>query len=496
MKKTQSTGGSLGDLHFEYFDTANSNIFDTDKLSEAIKEAPYVGEGELEEILVFVSGKSEYHSHTKKKSGLSLDFGFCSFGHSSEKESDVKNDSRFVNLLIQSKKRCRKKLIENADIKQLMNEEALNMFNENPYQFYSRYGTYYANEYYTGLYAQLLLTLKCSSSEEAEGKKSEWQASFKDDDASGKADLSSNNGFQSFCRSNGVIETFSHNISNEVIQKFEKEKNTKITSLKDRLLLIESISELDESNAYPFEAVYTRFDFPDKQFDLIRSNNNFISDHDLMNEYESSEFVLNQIDDYEANKSNYQEVKDIKIDEVKSYHKQKTDAISKLIRHLNQDLENHEDDLRKDILSILEDKDGLNKKLNLVKKKLSLQLDTANTTNDISDLFDELKKLAKGKYNPKIALSEKVAKGNHAYGVVISNKSLITPSRNAPNSDTKWAYKSFSQKSDAKNKHQGTKDLVEWMTENLSPNQYLHCSITRVDKENSGAKTTVFYPEI
>ncbi|MHA7100780.1 hypothetical protein [Roseivirga pacifica] len=494
MKKTQSTGGALGDLHFEYINASNSKIFNTEKLLEATKEEAYVGEGEVSEIIVFVSGKSEYHSHTKKESGIALDFGFCSFGHSSETESDVKNDSRYVHLLIQSKKRCKKNLIENADIKDLMNDEAKKIFEDAPYEFYKRYGSYYANQYYTGLHARLLLTLECNSSEEAEGKKSEWQASFKDDDASGKASLSNNNGFQSFCSRNGVIEKFDHNLSDEIIKEFKKDKKDNTSSLKEHLMLIESMSEFDESDAKHIEAAYTRFDFPKEQFDQILSNNRDINDYNLMKEYELSEFVLNQIDEFEANKSNYQEITNI--NDVKKYHTKKANAIAKLIRHLNEDLENHEDDLRKDILSMLEGKDDLNKKLMLVKKKLSLQLDTTDTTDDISNLFDELKRKSQGKYNPKIALSEKVAKGHHAYGVVISNKSLITPSRNAPNSDTKWAYKSFSQKSDAKNKHQGSKDLVEWMTENLSPNQYLHCSITRVDKENSGAKTTVFYPEI
>lgn len=504
MKKTQSTGGSLGDLHFEYFDTPNSKIFNTEKLIEATKEEDFTDKGKLEEIFVFLSGKSQYHSHTKNKSGISLDFGFCSFGHSSEKESDVKNDSRFVQLLIQAKRQCGKKRIDNADVKRLMNEEALNMLNEAPYEFYKRYGSYYVTNYYTGLYAQLLLTLKCSSSEEAEGKKSEWKASFEDEDKSGNAGLSNSNGFQSFCSKNGVTAIFSHNISNQVIQDFEKTEDTKISSLKGRLLLIENMSKLDKNDANPIEVTYSKFDFPKEQFDLILSNNNFINDNNLMKEYELSEFVLNQIDDFETNKSNYQKITDINIDEVKTYHKQKTDAISKLIRHLNQDLENHEDDLKKEILTILEDKDGLNKKLELRKQSLDLKLSTKSTSEDIEHIYENLIDKNKGEnkkenfYNPKFAASDKVKnnKDHHAYGLVIYNSFPINSSENTPNSSTTWAFESFNQDKNESDKNKNAKALIEWMKEHLSPNQYLHCSIVRTDKDGAGSTITVIYPEI
>ncbi|PWL31954.1 hypothetical protein [uncultured Roseivirga sp.] len=502
MKTSQASGASLGDLRFEYFDQSHHNIFDLNEMKSNLIEAKQFDEkGLLTDSTQFLSGKSEYHQKTTKKSGVSFDFGVFSFGHESEKVSEVKNDSKYVYLLRQAKKTTHKFEVQDSKMKAMMSPDALQMLTDSPKDFYKKYGSLYASKYFKGMHAHLLLKLECKSQEEAESKKSEWKAHLTESDTSADTSLSNNNGFHSFCKKNNVTEYFEHNLSPEIIQKFEEEEKVSVGTLKGRLMLIDKLSSFEPDYANTIETTYVQFDFPTNVFNQITDNNNFINEHNLMAEYEKSEFVLNQIEEYEDNSCNYEIIDEGELQNMKDHHFNKLNVIKKLIGALNEDYSpSKTTDSYKTCIVDLIDKNINNKKLKLIKKFPDLKIATTTSEKSINDVLDSLIDKNKGQdkkenfYCPKFAGSDKL--NQHAYGVVIYNTFPITPSQTIPRSDTTWKYETFKQGKNEGDKNQNAKDLVDWIKCNkLTPNQYLHSSILRTDHSN-GAKMTLVYPDI
>ncbi len=491
------SGSTLGDGYREFFGRAGKSPFGNDPLARHITETVQTGSGAFFSGAEIITSSRQLHEKTEKTSGFGLNLGFFSIGDKKHSifETDVEEHNAY--FLIWAKKTGNKKQIN--DPKPLMTEESLALLAEDPTTFYREYGSNYVSSVTTGACAYVLVIAKGYSKEDAESKARKLEAAYKDDNGSASAAGKDSNFSKAMTATGGKAEATFY-LPQEKMEKLEKDK-VDFKSLQGGLQAVNAVATCDPAKANPIFAELSRYPFDTDTTEQIKT-----ATRKLQRTYDVPQFEEDfrrehgAAAEYKEHPGNYHTVDHTS--SVKTYFETKKKLLGYLVEDLNNDvfadtsdtedqLAEHEAHHAKEQKSVT----LVRKQLELVKHRyISSEAGEDAPKDAVAQAIAGLEKDAGGKnasiWVPKFSAID--AHKTEAVGYLYYNKHPITNAGKAPDASTTWKKQVFFEDN---REDEVCLKVRDWMKDNLTPWQYLHCSVVFTASAKPVVFMSVVYPE-
>ncbi|WP_125562551.1 hypothetical protein [Pseudoalteromonas rubra] len=332
----------------------------------------------FDDVTNYVStiASNEFHSEVKaemsheelyeaksKQSGLSLDFGFFSFGHKLQKSSSKDIKENTAKLLIRSYREANHialnaKLTTSA---RAMNRES----------FYRSYGCYYVAGAVTGYHCDIYLSVECSSKQEAQTVGRQLGATISTSDGSMSMDAKKHSEFLEKAKKLNITVNIEHNLPSEILKevKLDGEDENEFARLSKALKIATQIDTLSVEKCrsvirYELKKYLQNSDdsyaFTDTSLEKLFAESVDFNESSIKRRFDECLSALSACYEYRNHKAWYKSIADL--ESKQRYFEDKLDAYHSLIGTVNEN-----------------PWANINKKVADIKKNYTRELDSKNS---------------------------------------------------------------------------------------------------------------------